>query len=200
MLNWKVVSQSLASFTAISFVLCIGYGLLAPATFHAAWLLEAVLPGFKWLSVGSFVLGLIETTLYGAYAGAVYSALHNYFARRAHRDAALRSLRPGAAAVVILTVLAGSLAPAVWAQERPYEWGWGMHPMWWVGSAWGIGMMLLMLLFWGLAVTGIVLGVRLLLKPGIESRPDSALEILRQRYARGEIDREEFEARKRDLR
>jgi len=31
------------------------------------------------------------------------------------------------------------------------------------------------------------------------SRPDTALEILRQRYARGEIDKNEFEARKRDL-
>ena len=28
---------------------------------------------------------------------------------------------------------------------------------------------------------------------------DEALEILRQRYARGEIDKQEFDARKRDL-
>jgi len=32
-----------------------------------------------------------------------------------------------------------------------------------------------------------------------ERRGDSALEILRQRYARGEINKDEFEARKRDL-
>jgi hypothetical protein len=51
MLNGKVVSQSLASF--------------------AAWLLEAALPGFKWLSV--------------AWAGVLYSALYNYLARRAER-------------------------------------------------------------------------------------------------------------------
>ena len=83
MLNWKVVSQSLASFAAISFVLCVGYGLVAPAGLHATWLLEAALPGSKWLSVGSFVLGLIESTLYGAWAGILYSTLYNYFARRA---------------------------------------------------------------------------------------------------------------------
>lgn len=87
MLNWKVVTESLASFGAISFVLCVGYGLVAPAGLHAAWLLEGILPGFKWLSVGSFVLGLIESAIYAAGAGVLYSALYNYFARRAHGDA-----------------------------------------------------------------------------------------------------------------
>lgn len=86
MLNVKVVIQSLASFAAIMFVLCVGYGLVAPAAFHPAWLLEALLPGFKWLGVGSFVLGLVESAIYGAVAGAIYSPLYNFFARRAERD------------------------------------------------------------------------------------------------------------------
>ena len=90
MLNWKVVAQSLASFGAISFALCVGYGLLAPAAVHPSWLLEAILPGFKWLTVGSFVLGLVESALYGGWAGVLYSALYNYFARREHRGAAGR--------------------------------------------------------------------------------------------------------------
>jgi hypothetical protein len=90
MLNWKVVTQSLASFTAISFALCVGYGLLAPPAFHPSWLLEAVLPGFKWLGFGSFLLGLVESTLYGAGAGILYSALYNYFARGAAHDAERR--------------------------------------------------------------------------------------------------------------
>jgi len=34
---------------------------------------------------------------------------------------------------------------------------------------------------------------------GRVSRSDSALEILRQRYARGEINKEEFEGKKKDL-
>ena len=93
MLNWKVVTQSLASFTTISFALCVGYGLLAPSAFHPSWLLEALLPGFKWLSLGSFVLGLIETALYGAWAGVLYSVLYNYFARRADRYAEHRQGR-----------------------------------------------------------------------------------------------------------
>ena len=85
MLNWKVVTQSLSSFLVISFVLCVGYGLVAPPSLHPSWVLEAFLPGFKWLSVGSFVLGMIETALYGAWSGVLYSTLYNYFARRAVR-------------------------------------------------------------------------------------------------------------------
>jgi hypothetical protein len=97
MLNWKVVTQSLASFSAITFVLCVGYGLVVPAAFHPSWLLEAILPGFKWLSVGSFVLGLIESALYGAFAGVLYSPLYNYFARRANRHAEERVITARAA-------------------------------------------------------------------------------------------------------
>jgi len=85
----------------------------------------------------------------------------------------------------------------IWAQDRPSEWGRGMHPMMW--GAWGFGMMFMMVLFWVLVVIGIVLAIRWLVSQGKESRSDSALEILRQRYARGEINKEEFESRKRDL-
>jgi putative membrane protein len=74
-----------------------------------------------------------------------------------------------------------------------------MHPMSWMWGAWGLGMMLMMLVFWGLVIAGIVLGIRWLARLGDGRRSDSALEILRQRYARGEINREEFEAKKRDL-
>jgi uncharacterized membrane protein len=41
--------------------------------------------------------------------------------------------------------------------------------------------------------------MRWLARQGRESKSDAALEILRQRYARGDINKEEFEARKRDL-
>ncbi len=87
----------------------------------------------------------------------------------------------------------------LWAQERGYGWWSGGYPMGWMWGAWGIGMMLMMLLFWGLVIAAIVLGVRWLVGQPKVSQPDSALEILRQRYARGEINREEFEQKKRDL-
>jgi len=97
--------------------------------------------------------------------------------------------------------LVALLGPGVAAaQERPYEWGWGMHPMWGVWGAWGIGMMLMMLVFWGVVIVGIVLAMRWLAGQGkASSSSDTALDILRQRYARGDISKEEFDAKKRDL-
>ena len=74
-----------------------------------------------------------------------------------------------AIALSLTSLLAGWLVPeTVWAQERGYEWGWGMHPMWWIGGVWGIGMMLMMLVFWGLVITGIVLAIRWLATQGRE--------------------------------
>jgi putative membrane protein len=96
-----------------------------------------------------------------------------------------------------LSLLTTALIPApAMAQERPWEWG--MHPGWWMWGAGGMVMMLIMLVFWGLVIAGLVLGIRWLVRQG-ENRPDRALDILRERYARGEINKEEFEARKRDL-
>ena len=93
-----------------------------------------------------------------------------------------------------LPLLAILLVPgSAWAQERVYEWHWGMHPMW---GVWGLGMMLLP---WAILITGTVLGIRWLVAQGRAPGRDTALQILRERYARGEINRDEFEARKRDL-
>ena len=68
--------------------------------------------------------------------------------------------------------------------------------MWGAG---GIVMMLMMLVFWGLIIAGLVVGLRWLVGQGRSPGRDEAFEILRQRYARGEIDKQEFETRKRDL-
>jgi hypothetical protein len=82
MLNIKVVSWSLGIFTALSFVLCVIYGLIVPASLHMAPFLEQVLPAFKWLTVGGFSLGLIESFLYGVYAGLVFVPTYNALIRR----------------------------------------------------------------------------------------------------------------------
>ncbi len=46
-----------------------------------------------------------------------------------------------------------------------------MHPMW---GVWGAGMMLMMLVFWGLLIVGIVLAIRRAVSQGRESRPPDA--------------------------
>ncbi|MBI4497466.1 MAG: SHOCT domain-containing protein [Chloroflexi bacterium] len=65
-------------------------------------------------------------------------------------------------------------------------------------------MMLGAVLFWLLLLGGLVLLVVWLVqqvtqRAAPEVRPRSALELLEQRYARGEIDREEYLARRQDL-
>ena len=82
MLNIKIVSWSLGIFAAISFILCVVYGLIVPQSLHMPQVLEAVLPAFKWLTFWGFFLGLAESFLYGAYAGLVFVPVHNALARR----------------------------------------------------------------------------------------------------------------------
>lgn len=82
MLNVKVVSWSLGIFAAVSFVLCVIYGLIVPPSLHMYQFLEAVLPAFKWLTFGGFCLGLIESFLYGVYVGLVFVPIYNFIWRR----------------------------------------------------------------------------------------------------------------------
>ncbi len=82
MLNTKLVSWSLGLFAAITFVLCVIWGLVAPESLHMKGLLEQLLPAFRWLTWWGFLLGLVESFLYGAYAGLVYCPIHNALHRR----------------------------------------------------------------------------------------------------------------------
>lgn len=70
------------TFLATMFAACVVYGLIVPATLHASSTLETFLPAFKWISFGSFLLGLAETFVYGALAGSVFAAIHNFYEKR----------------------------------------------------------------------------------------------------------------------
>ena len=71
----------------------------------------------------------------------------------------------------------------------------GGYGWWWI-------MPLVMFVFWGLVIAGLVLLIRAIARGSTSSsqkQADSALEILKQRYARGEISKQEFEEKKKDL-
>lgn len=82
-----------------------------------------------------------------------------------------------------------------------------MH--WNFGYGWGMGMGLgcfLVLVFWVLVILGFIYLIKMILggkgEQGGESKvigPDKPLEIIKIRYAKGEITREEFEKMKEDL-
>ncbi len=82
MLKTKVVGLSLGIFFAFSFILCVIYGLFVPENLHMHQFLQNILPGFKWLSLGTFVLGLTESLLWGLYSGIVYVPIYNFIYKR----------------------------------------------------------------------------------------------------------------------
>ena len=49
---------------------------------HMYLMLEQLWSGFKWLTGFGFCVGLIESFLYGAYAGLVYVPVYNFMQRR----------------------------------------------------------------------------------------------------------------------
>lgn len=74
----------------------------------------------------------------------------------------------------------------------------GHNEMMWGFGGWR------MTFFWILVIIGIVFLVRWLVDQGRTNRKmlpgeESALEILKRRYAKGEINKEEFEQKKKDL-
>lgn len=83
----------------------------------------------------------------------------------------------------------------------------GNHPMGWDGSGWGWGHMIfggfMMIAFWGAIILLIVLLVRWLSSGHAHGAPlpghKTPLQILQERFAKGEIDKEEYEERKRLL-
>lgn len=82
MLNTKLVTWALGISTGITFLVCVVYGLVTPRSIHMHIVLEQILPGFKWLTWWGVLLGLVESFLYGVYAGLIFCPIYNWLHRR----------------------------------------------------------------------------------------------------------------------
>lgn len=73
-------------FLAITFVLCVGFDLIFPhLAMYQTW--QALLPGFKWISWPSFLLGAAESYAYGWYIALIWVPLYNVLSARTSRHA-----------------------------------------------------------------------------------------------------------------
>lgn len=108
-------------------------------------------------------------------------------------------------AVVVVLLLCGPLGSGIlsWGMMGPgHMWVWDGNA---VVSGWGLGMMLVMGLFWIFVIALLALAVVWLARRStasdgpVERVDDQALRILRERYARGEITKEEFDQMRRDI-
>ena len=78
---WRVTLSAALAWT-IAYVVCVAFGLAFPQwEMHSAW--QAFLPGFKWLSLGSFVLGLVEVFLITGFMAWLFALVYNALGRRA---------------------------------------------------------------------------------------------------------------------
>jgi hypothetical protein len=66
---------------AITFVVCVAFDLIFPEhAMYRAW--QDLLPGFEWISWGSFFIGLVESYAYGWYFTLIWVPLYNVFSHR----------------------------------------------------------------------------------------------------------------------
>ncbi|KNG94580.1 DUF5676 family membrane protein [Pseudaestuariivita atlantica] len=76
------LAWSLGIFFAITYVICVLFDLVFPGqSMTSLWL--PLLPWVNGISLGGFVLGLVETVLYGWFVALIFAPLYNFFADRA---------------------------------------------------------------------------------------------------------------------
>lgn len=85
MMKMKLVTWSLGLSAIVLYLLCIAFGLTNPAQGHMLQFLEMALPGFEWLTLKGFVIGLVKSFLYGALLGLVYVPIYNWLRLRNDR-------------------------------------------------------------------------------------------------------------------
>jgi len=89
------VGHATSLFLAITFTLCVAFDLLFPArAMYQAW--QNLLPGFRWISWSSFLLGLVDSYGYGWYLALIWVPLYNVFAAQRSSAGRRRPMRRAA--------------------------------------------------------------------------------------------------------
>lgn len=70
---------TLSLFLLLSYLICIGFGLLMPERFHMHEAWAPLLPGFMWLTWSGFFAGAIGSFLYGWYIALLIVPLYRLF-------------------------------------------------------------------------------------------------------------------------
>ncbi len=94
-----------------------------------------------------------------------------------------------------LVVLAASFATSAALADQRSDGPWGYDHMIW-GGGYGMFGGLMMLVFWGVVIALIVLAVRWFADGKDGNRQQDPMDILKDRFAKGEIDEDEFQRRK----
>ena len=78
----STLGHTLSIFLALTFAICVLWGLATPQNLHMHGAWEALLPGFEWISLPSFLIGLVGAYLYGWYGAIVFVPLYRFFSRK----------------------------------------------------------------------------------------------------------------------
>ena len=77
-----ILGWTLSLFLLVSYLICIGFGIIAPAWahMHEAW--APWLPGFEWLTWPGFLAGAVGSFTYGWYIALFVIPLKRFFEKR----------------------------------------------------------------------------------------------------------------------
>ncbi|MBZ0291487.1 MAG: DUF5676 family membrane protein [Anaerolineae bacterium] len=88
-LQFWPIAWTLAVFTAVIFSLDMLLGVLFPNWWVMQHFWELILPGFTFVSWGTFFLGLVESFLAGFLTAVLFVPLYNIFAGSMRRETAV---------------------------------------------------------------------------------------------------------------
>lgn len=75
------LGNTLSVLLVISYLLCVGFGVLAPEQMRMYESWAPLLPGFEWLTWQGFLIGLVEVYLYGWYLAVLFVPLYRWFSK-----------------------------------------------------------------------------------------------------------------------